>query len=254
MPVSGEGGEWSGWPSMLGHLLLAGKEARPCVSWGREFLWIEILTSCLQGDTFVFCLAWQRVKQNGSSQGERGVTVLPRKALQGHLLQWSTLWNPLAHLRFWSIQVETGWGGCPGRFWGDSDAEVALGALRLGHDSQTLACQLPGGLNSCWSLPRVSDSLGFGRPDNLHFFKKDYLFLFILSAQGLSCNMWDLVPWPGVEPRPLHWEHGVLATGPPGKSLRICIFNTVPAVIESLIWAKSSFFSFVSKQISLKIF
>ena len=69
-------------------------------------------------------------------------------------------------------------GGCLGRFWGDSDAEVALGALRLGHDSQTLACQLPGGLNSCWSLPRVSDSLSFGRPDNLHFLKKR-LFIFI---------------------------------------------------------------------------
>ena len=34
------------------------------------------------------------------------------------------------------------------------------------------------------------------------FFFKDYLLLFILSSQGLSCNMWDLVPWPGVEPRP----------------------------------------------------
>ena len=53
-----------------------------------------------------------------------------------------------------------------------------------------------------------------------------------LEAQGHSCNMWDvllaayrifscgiwdLVPWPGVEPRPLHWELRVLATGPPGK-------------------------------------
>ena len=42
-----------------------------------------------------------------------------------------------------------------------------------------------------------------------------------LSAQGLSCSMWDLVPWPGIKPRPLHWEHGVLATGPRGKSLTV---------------------------------
>ena len=32
--------------------------------------------------------------------------------------------------------------------------------------------------------------------------------------------MWDLFPWPG-DPGSLHREHGVLATGPPGKSLPI---------------------------------
>ena len=26
----------------------------------------------------------------------------------------------------------------------------------------------------------------------------------------LSCSMWDLVPWPGIEPGPLLWELGVL--------------------------------------------
>ena len=31
--------------------------------------------------------------------------------------------------------------------------------------------------------------------------------------------MWDLVPWPGIEPGPLHWEHWVLSAVPPGKSL-----------------------------------
>ena len=38
--------------------------------------------------------------------------------------------------------------------------------------------------------------------------------------------MWDLVPWPGIEPGPLHWQHGVLATGPPGKSLFV-VFTMV---------------------------
>ena len=42
--------------------------------------------------------------------------------------------------------------------------------------------------------------------------------IFHCSMQTLSCSMWDLVPWPGIEPGPLHWECGVLATGPPGKS------------------------------------
>ena len=31
--------------------------------------------------------------------------------------------------------------------------------------------------------------------------------------------MCDLVLWPGIEPSYLHWEHGVLAPGPIGKSL-----------------------------------
>ena len=34
-----------------------------------------------------------------------------------------------------------------------------------------------------------------------------------------SCGMWDLVPQRGTEPRHLTLEVGVLAAGPPGKSL-----------------------------------
>ena len=32
-------------------------------------------------------------------------------------------------------------------------------------------------------------------------------------------ELWDLVPWPEIEPRPLHLEYGILASGPPMKSL-----------------------------------
>ena len=35
----------------------------------------------------------------------------------------------------------------------------------------------------------------------------------------LSCGTWHLVTRPGIKAGPLHWECGVLATGPPGKSL-----------------------------------
>ena len=42
--------------------------------------------------------------------------------------------------------------------------------------------------------------------------------IFVLACGSFSCGLWDLVPWPGREPGPLPWEHGVLATGPPGKS------------------------------------
>ena len=42
------------------------------------------------------------------------------------------------------------------------------------------------------------------------------LFIY-LTAWGLSCGMLFLDQ--GLNPGPLHWEHRVLATGPPGKSL-----------------------------------
>ena len=52
------------------------------------------------------------------------------------------------------------------------------------------------------------------------------IFICLTLLVGLGCNMWalscgmqDLVPWPGIEPGPLHWEHGVLTAGPPGKVL-----------------------------------
>ena len=46
--------------------------------------------------------------------------------------------------------------------------------------------------------------------------------MFSWGLQTLSCLTWDLVPWPGGEPRPLPWEHRVLASGPPGKSPPYC--------------------------------
>ena len=42
--------------------------------------------------------------------------------------------------------------------------------------------------------------------------------VFSCDMHTLSCGMWDLVPWPGIKLEPLHWELGVLATGPPGES------------------------------------
>ena len=39
-----------------------------------------------------------------------------------------------------------------------------------------------------------------------------------LAAPGLSCSMWDLVPWPGIKPWPPVSGIQVLAPGPPGKS------------------------------------
>ena len=46
----------------------------------------------------------------------------------------------------------------------------------------------------------------------------------LVVACELSGGKCDLVPWPGIEPGPLHWEGGVLTTGPPGKSHHDVLF------------------------------
>ena len=47
----------------------------------------------------------------------------------------------------------------------------------------------------------------------------------LVAAYGIfSCGIWDLVPWPGIEPRPPALGRGVLATGPPGKSQGLMSF------------------------------
>ena len=45
-----------------------------------------------------------------------------------------------------------------------------------------------------------------GRATSLMSLFKIFIYL---AASDLSCGMWDLVPLPGVGPRPLHWEHSL---------------------------------------------
>ena len=44
--------------------------------------------------------------------------------------------------------------------------------------------------------------------------KNRFLFFFF----GCTAHMWDLSPWPGIRPPPLHWKSGVLTAGPLGKA------------------------------------
>ena len=50
--------------------------------------------------------------------------------------------------------------------------------------------------------------------------------IFSCCMWTLSCGMWNLVPRPGTEPDPLHWELEILATGPLGKSPLYLLFNS----------------------------
>ena len=62
--------------------------------------------------------------------------------------------------------------------------------------------------------------------------------IFPVACTIFSCSMWDLVPWPGIEPRPPALELGVLASGPPGKSLQtdslpneLCLGKTLQVTV-----------------------
>ena len=33
-----------------------------------------------------------------------------------------------------------------------------------------------------------------------YYFKNMYIFYIVIAAPGLSCGMWDRIPWPGIEP------------------------------------------------------
>ena len=57
---------------------------------------------------------------------------------------------------------------------------------------------------------------------NLYFFKLiSSSFCVCVTVLGLCCPMWALDPLTRMNPGPLFWEHGVLSTGWPGKSLKL---------------------------------
>ena len=56
----------------------------------------------------------------------------------------------------------------------------------------------------------------------------NYLFIWLLG--DLSCSMYDLVPWTGIEPRPPALGAQVLAIGPTGKFP--VIFIPVPLIAK----------------------
>ena len=72
--------------------------------------------------------------------------------------------------------------------------------------------------------------------------------IFLVSACELfvvACGIQFPVQFPdwGLNPGPMNWEHGVLATGPPGKSLEI-IFDTLQRIWILFSFSEQFFYFF----------
>ena len=102
-----------------------------------------------------------------------------------------------------------------------------MGLQRVGHNWATFPFMFNLGEDSFYYFrwesqgpQRLSDLPNYMEPGFLTW--ESLLFLFLrnifLFVAGLGWIIWYLVPWPGIEPGLLHWEHRVSATGPLLKS------------------------------------
>ena len=66
--------------------------------------------------------------------------------------------------------------------------------------------------------------------------------IFSRYIQSLGCGMWDLVPWPGIEPGTLHWALAAFAIGPLRGSGSLLI---VPGTHRSYTFWKSTLLIFL---------
>ena len=76
--------------------------------------------------------------------------------------------------------------------------------------------------------------LFFLRRVPVSYFFQSFLVFFILVFWGYAMrHAGSSFPNQGLKPCPLHWEHGVLTTGPPGTSLSCLIFIKTNGKIRS---------------------
>ena len=73
-----------------------------------------------------------------------------------------------------------------------------------------------------------------------YFFFFLIIYLFFLAMPGLNCGMWDLVPWPGIEPGPpslgaQNLSHWTTRETPVDISLYLSSFSPIP--ILAPVWA-----------------
>ena len=89
-----------------------------------------------------------------------------------------------------------------------------------------------------------------------------FFFFFSPGCAGpFICDMWDLVPGPGIKPGPfalelqgsnlgpLHWNYRVLVPGPPGKTQFLLPNRGEPdSLIPRVVRSSNFFFPFYSKK------
>ena len=87
-----------------------------------------------------------------------------------------------------------------------------------GLNREDLCCLMPCpmsqffGDTECWKEARLCLQITLDSSPNLALLKKKkYLFIWLhqvlVEEFGIfSCGTWDVVPFPGIEPNPLHWE------------------------------------------------
>ena len=128
--------------------------------------------------------------------------------------------------------TEVGHSGMFFAVWGSSllllstNSSIHPHFLSISQDSSILSCQLILQTADRSTQPYLSLE---SRDLSCHmcwecFFKNIHSFIWlhqvlVLGCGIFSCDMWHLVPSQGSNLGPLHWEWGVLATGPPGQSL-----------------------------------
>ena len=71
-----------------------------------------------------------------------------------------------------------------------------------------------------WRKLRSLSVVGNTRIDGVFF----SLFLLYFYLSAILHSMWDLSPWPGLNPSSLHWKCRVLTTGQPEKSWELFFF------------------------------
>ena len=67
-------------------------------------------------------------------------------------------------------------------------------------------------LKQAWGRSVTADS---SVPANLAMIRFLFAYLAVLRVR---CSTWALVPWPGIKPGLLGWEHSIVTTGPAGRS------------------------------------
>ena len=90
-----------------------------------------------------------------------------------------------------------------------------------------------------FAISATRKSLNNTQWNTIDFLKYLFICLFIWLPRVLAVVCGTYFPDQGLNPGPLHWEHGTLATGPPGKSPHYCFWKSDTKHIGRSLWEKA---------------